>query len=202
MNGENIMKKTLFLFILCGWALTSNAQTTKQVMPISPSSVSVGKSIFSIQAGTIGIWVNNEARLSRSLVLRTEIGYSAQLLWGAGQEEGFLMTPVFTLEPRWYYNLQKRKSKSKSTVGNSGNYLSLQSGFYPAWAIFSTYDHPVINPVLAIIPMWGMHRSIGKHLNYEAGAGFGYVHYFADKYGNGVHNNLALNLVLRIGYRF
>ena len=40
-------------------------------------------------------WINNEAHLFRSLVLRTEIGYAARLLWGAGQEEGFLMAPVF-----------------------------------------------------------------------------------------------------------
>ncbi len=196
------MKKVFFVFILCCWAFIANAQNPQMEKPASSSAASVEKSVFSIQVGSIGVWINNEARLSRSLVLRTEIGYSAQLLWGAGQEEGFLMTPVFTLEPRWYYNLQKRKSKSKRTVGNSGNYLSLQSGFFPAWAIFSTYGHPVINPVLAIIPMWGIHRSIGRHFNYELGAGFGYVHYFADKYGHGVHNNLALNLVLRMGYRF
>ncbi len=149
------MKKIWVTLVICGWAFMANAQTTKPEKPDlnlnSPASVE--KSVFSIQAGPIGVWINNEARLSRSLVLRTEIGYSAQLLWGAGQEEGFLMTPVFTLEPRWYYNLQKRKSKSKRTVGNSGNYLSLQSGFFPAWAMFSTYGHPVINPVLAIIPM-------------------------------------------------
>ncbi len=112
------------------------------------------------------------------------------------------MTPVITIEPRWYYNLQKRKSKAKRIDGNSGNYLSLQSDFYPTWGMLSTFGHPVINPVLALIPMWGMRRNIGRHFNYELGVGLGYVHYFPDKYGYGEQNNLVLNLFLRIGYRF
>ncbi len=196
------MKNIWLTLVICGWAFMANAQTTKSEKPGRDTTISAEKSTFNLQVGTVGIWINNETRFSRTLVLRTEIGYSAQLLWGAGQEEGFLMTPVFSLEPRWYYNLQKRKLKSKRIDGNSGNYLALQSAFYPAWVILSAYGHPVINPVLAIIPMWGIRRNIGRHFNYEAGAGFGYVHYFADKYGYGVQNNLALNLVFRIGYRF
>lgn len=197
------MKKIWLTLVICGWAFMGNAQTPKPEKSSLNTVASVEKSVFSIQTGFIGIWISNEARLSRSIVLRTELGYSAQVLWGAGQVEGFLMTPVVTLEPRWYYNLQKRKSKSKRIDGNSGNYLSLRSSFYPAWgAILSKYGNLVLNPVFAIIPMWGIRRNIGRHFNYEVGAGFGYVHYFADKYGYGVHNNLALNLLFRIGYRF
>ncbi len=196
------MKKTLLTLAICGLSFVSNAQTVSSANLTSTTRVSVEKSIFSIQTGFIGIWINNEFRLSNSIALRTELGYSAQLMWGAGQMAGFIMTPVATLEPRWYYNLQKRKSKSKRIDGNSGNYLSLQSSFYPAGAILGKYKAIVINPVLTLIPMWGMHRNIGRHFNYEVGAGFGYVHYFADKYGYGAHDNLALNLLLRIGYRF
>ena len=196
------MKKTFFIFILCGWALMVNAQNSKTESRKSTAVASVEKSFFGIQSGAIGIWIYNETCLSRSFVFRAELGYSAQLLWGTGQEEGFLMTPVITIEPRWYYNLQKRKSKAKRIDGNSGNYLSLQSDFYPTWGMLSTFGHPVINPVLALIPMWGMRRNIGRHFNYELGVGLGYVHYFPDKYGYGEQNNLVLNLFLRIGYRF
>jgi len=199
-KSDSYLRKAFLLLLVCSFSLVSRGQIVKQDSLLTAASVE--KSVFSIQAGTIGIWINNEARLSRTLVLRTEIGYAAQLLWGAGQDEGFLMTPVVSLEPRWYYDLQKRKSKSKRIDGNSGNYISLQSAFYPAWAVLSTYGHPVINPVLAIIPGWGMRRNIGRHFNYEVGAGFGYVHYFADKYGYGAHDYLALHLDFRIGYRF
>ncbi len=155
------MKKVFLMLLVFGFSVVSLAQTVKPIRVNPTGKAGVKKSVFGMQAGPIGIWINNEARLARSLALRTEIGYAAQLLWGAGQEEGFLMTPVFTLEPRWYYNLQKRKSKSKRIDGNSGNYLALSSGFYPVWAVFSTFGHPVINPVLALIPMWGMRRNIG-----------------------------------------
>lgn len=134
------MKKIWLTLVICAGAFIVQAQMPKSKEPGMKTAVSVEKSVFSIQAGTIGIWINDEARLSRALVLRTEIGYSAQLLWGAGQDEGFLMTPVFTIGPRWYYNLQKRKSKSKRIDGNSGNYLSLSSSFYPAWAVFRVCD--------------------------------------------------------------
>lgn len=197
-----MIKKVWIVLLFCGWAFIANAQTRQSEKSSPGTKVCVEKSVFSIQAGPIGVWVNNEFRLSHSFVLRTELGYSAQLLWGTGQEEGFLMTPVFTIEPRWYYNFQKRKSKAKRIDGNSGNYLSLQSDFYPTWGMFSTFGHPVINPVLALIPMWGMRRNISRHFNYELGVGLGYVHYFPDKYGYGEQNDLVLNLFLRIGYRF
>ncbi len=89
------MKKMFLLLLVCSFSVVSLAQTVKPIQVTPTAKASVEKSIFSIQAGPIGIWINNEARLSRSLVLRAEIGYAARLLWGAGQEEGFLTAPVF-----------------------------------------------------------------------------------------------------------
>jgi len=61
---------------------------------------SVEKSIFNVQAGTFGIWVNNEARLSDGVALRTEAGLDAGLfLNGIYESVGVVMAPVVTLEP-------------------------------------------------------------------------------------------------------
>ncbi len=46
------------------------------------------------------------------------------------------MTPVITAEPRWYYNLNKRVSKSKNIEGNSGNFISLKTSYHPDWFEF------------------------------------------------------------------
>jgi hypothetical protein len=193
-----IMKKLLLTFIILGIALTTNAQTqTKTNAP----KASVERSLFSIQTGFLGIWINNEARLSNSFVLRSELGFAAQIWGGSFQKTGFLMTPVVRLEPRWYYNLRKRKAKGKRIDGNSGNFISLQTSYYPGGLAISNYDNVEINPAITLSSMWGIQRNIGHHFNYEVAVGMGYAHYFPDKNGYG-SDNLSLDFLLRIGYRF
>ena len=64
------MKKTLITLTLCGLTLFAKSQNT-----------SVEKSTFGIQTGVLGIWAYNEARLSNSIALRTEIGFDFGI-WG------------------------------------------------------------------------------------------------------------------------
>jgi len=35
------------------------------------------------------------------------------------------MTPVLTLEPRWYYNLNQRYAQSKNIKNNNGNFFGV-----------------------------------------------------------------------------
>lgn len=56
------MKNTLGILFL-GLFFNANAQ-----------DVSVEKSIFGIQTGFMGIWFNNEIKLSNSLAIKSEIG--------------------------------------------------------------------------------------------------------------------------------
>jgi len=196
------MKKTFIILLLCGWAFIANAQNTKQEMPASSSAVSVEKSIFGIQTGFLGIWINNEARLSKSIVLRSELGFASKIRFGSNQKAGFLMTPVVRLEPRWYYNLKKRTSKGKRIDGNSGNFLALQMSYYPGGTAISNYDNVNINPTVSISSLWGIKRDIGDHFNYEVAFGLGYAHYFPDKAGYREGSGVIFGLLLRIGYRF
>lgn len=177
------MKKTLLLAMLCGLAFMANAQ-----------EASVEKSIFGLKTGFLGFWGHNEARLSDNIAFRTELGFDAGLSGSGGSIDGFVMLPVLNLEPRWYYNLQKRSQASKSTEGNSGNFLSLKTSFHPDLFVISTDNHGGIDNQLAIIPTWGIRRQLGSQFNYEAGFGLGYRQSFAG--GGGA----AVNLHLRIGY--
>jgi len=43
-------------------------------LAVNGQVASVGKSIFNIQTGFLGIWINNELRLSDKFTLRTEAG--------------------------------------------------------------------------------------------------------------------------------
>jgi hypothetical protein len=113
------------------------------------------------------------------------------------------MTPVITLEPRWYYNLNKRISKSRNIRGNSGNFLSVKTSYNPNWFVISNYDNIQIADQISIIPTWGIKRNIGNHFTYETGIGLGYRYIFAKNVGYLENQSeTALNLHLRLGYRF
>ncbi len=187
------MKKSLLTLTFCLLTVVVKSQTA-----------SVEKSTFGIQTGLLGIWVHNESMLSNAIVLRTEIGLDSEV-WGGSfyNGTGFLMSPVITLEPRLYYNLNKRITKSRSIEGNSGNFIALKSSYHPDWFVISNTEGVNILSDISIIPTWGIRRNIGKHFTYETGIGIGYRYIFAKQAGFSENEGEAiLNLHLRIGYRF
>lgn len=95
---------------------------------VKSQNASVEKSTYGIQTGFLGIWAHNETKLSNQIALRSEIGFDSGI-WGGDFYDGtgFLMTSVITLEPRLYYNLNKRVNKSRRIDGNSGNFISLKN---------------------------------------------------------------------------
>ena len=162
------------------------------------SKISVEKSICGIQTGFLGAWVHNESRLSNEVSLRFEIG----LDFGFSQN-GFGQTSVFIpsirLEPRWYYNLEKRAKKGRKIFNNSGNFLALNMTYNPDWFYISNKDNLNIISTLAFVPKWGIKRTIGNHFTYEAGIGVGA---FIVLNGYDVDNQVAVDLHLRAGYTF
>jgi len=196
------MKKILALLFL-GLNLNANCQT-----------VGVEKTFFSIQTGLAGIWINNETKLSNSIALRSEIGIEYDFFVGDQYDgAGFILQPVLTLEPRYYYNLEKRNSKGKKTSKNSGNYLSLKTSYHPDWFVLNLDENITKTADLSIIPTWGIKRQIGSNFTYETGLGLGYrIVYLKPNYYNGTSQNVddvSTNrnqytpyLHLRIGYTF
>ena len=182
--------KKLYVLIISLIYLNVNSQTA-----------SVEKSTYGIQTGLLGIWAHNEMKLTNQIALRTELGMNAGIFGGDFYPKtGFLMTPVITVEPRWYYNLEKRQSKSKNISGNSGNFVSLKTNYHPNWFVISNYDNLKTFNLVTIIPTWGIKRNIGKHFTYETAIGIGYGHQFREGYGD--LEGIALDLHLRVGYRF
>lgn len=163
----------------------------------------VDSSTSGIQTGFLGIYAHNEARITHKIALRTEIGMNLGLYGGAlhPRRIGFDLTPVFTVEPRWYYNLDKRIAKGKKISGNSGNFLTVQTSFNPSWFGISSDGRRDRVGQISITPMWGIKRNIGKHFTFETGTGIGVGRYLkpineSKPYFGG------LSLHLRFGYRF
>ena len=173
---------------------------------INSQNANVEKSTSGIQTGFLGAWYYNEIRLTNKIALRSELGlgfdFDGFTVFATNLDrKTFGMAPVLIIEPRWYYNLGKRFSKSKNTSGNSGNFLSIKTTYNPNWFIITipNTDSARVSNQISIIPTWGMKRNIGKHLNFETGFGMGYRYnfdFFSDK------GSLDVNLHLRIGYRF
>lgn len=187
------MKKIILTIALCSAIISTKAQ-----------DASVEKSTLGVQVGFLGAWVHNEIKLSNQFVLRSELGLDSGI-WGGDYYDkvGFLMAPVITAEPRWYYNLNKRVGKSKRIDKNSGNFLSLKTSYHPDWFVISNHDNVRIISDLSIIPTWGIKRNLGEHFNYETGVGFGYQYVFAKQAGYGENESrLNMNIHLRIGYTF
>lgn len=188
------MKKTILFVIVLMMTTNFIAQNT-----------SVEKSIWGIQTGFLGIWINNELKLSESIVLRSEIGLDLDVFdTDFGDSKNYFSAPVITIEPRWYYNLNKRIKKTKRTDGNSGNFIAIKTSYHPDWFVISHYENFSIISDLSIVPTWGIRRNIGKHFGYETGIGLGYRYTFYSNHTNYGNNEgeLWFNLHLRIGYKY
>lgn len=190
------MKTKILFFIILISSFTQSQNTNNNLE----------KSIFNFQTGILGTWINNETKLSSSLTLRSEIGLDVGLFtrdFSKNTTTTFL-TPVINLEPRFYYNINKRENKKKDTSNNGANFLTTSISYHPDWFVISSKDNITVYNQLSIIPKWGIRRTIAKsNFNFEAGIGLGYRFYFLKQYGYTKNDGeTALDLHLRIGYTF
>lgn len=156
-------------------------------------------SFFGVQAGLFGIKVYNESNLSEKFALRSEIDLTAGV-WGGDlySKTGFALVPELSVSPRWYYNIQKRQNLGKRTNYNSANYISAKLGYVPDWFIISNVDGIEVNPMISLIPTWGLRRSFGKNFNYELQLGIGIGKVLKPDY----ELQVVPNLSFKIGYDF
>lgn len=164
----------------------------------SQDKVSVEKSIFGVQTGTLGIWVYNEYKLANTIVLRSEIGLDAGLRGGSYSRTIFVLAPTIRVEPRFYYNLEKRNKKEKTILKNSGNFLALNLLYIPNLFVISNSSNINIGSEISVIPKWGIKRTVGKHFTYELGLGIGYLFDLE----NSFNNEVTADLHIRFGYTF
>ncbi|UOK42534.1 MULTISPECIES: hypothetical protein [Flavobacterium] len=194
--------KKITTILLLSLSLHSFSQTTET--KIENTNASVEKSIFGIQTGLIGLWVYNELKLSDKFALRSELGLQFATVTKEDSNDSYtFLTPEITLEPRFYYNLNKRSRNRKNISKNSGNYFSLRSSYYPdSFTIGNDGGYNFV-PELNIVPTWGMKRNLGSHFDYELGGGIGYRTEFekADA-KNSNNSDVTMYIHARIGYKF
>lgn len=165
--------------------------------------LSVEKSVFGAQIGLLGIWVHNEFRMSDELAFRSELGLDSGIWYEDNNDDfGFVLAPVIAVEPRWYYNMKKREAKGKRLDGNGFNFLSLRITYHPDWFVISSEDVNFVSDI-SFIPSWGIRRNLGKHFNFETGAGIGYRYVFSQDSGfTDDYDEIVVSLTFKIGYKF
>jgi hypothetical protein len=157
---------------------------------VKAQNSSVEKSITGIQIGTVGLWGYKESKLTNQIAVRVELGLYTEIQSGVG----YFMAPEITIEPRWYYNLNKRAKKGKKTRNNNSNFLTLKTSYRSDAFEISNYKNKRAQNNFFIIPKWGIRRNINKNFNFETGFGIGAE--FLEK------TNPVVELHLRFGYDF
>lgn len=199
--------KLLTALLISMYSFTTQAQTTEVT---TQETTTVEKSMFNVQAGLVGLWVSHEARLSNRWALHSEIGFD---LWTyttyetsiSPEKTRAFLAPNITIEPRWYYNIEKRDRKGKYTGHNSANFATVSFRYFPdAFIIGGHPDYVTIPNQISITPKWGIRRSIAKsNFNYEFAFGVGYLGYLSKEHYNlNENSDVYLDLHARIGYTF
>lgn len=186
------MKKTtitLFLIAICSLSIQSQ-------------EASVEKSIYGVQTGLLGVWGYNESRLSNEFSLRTEVGLDFRILNSFFIPGGnkTLWAPSIRLEPRWYFNLEKRLKKGKNISNNRGNFLSLAVTYFPDLFVISSVDNIFVPNQFSVLPTWGIRRHLGKKITFETGIGIGYGKVIDKRFRD--EGEVIGNIHLRFGFDF
>jgi hypothetical protein len=197
------MKKYRLLAIVLFSGL-SNAQD------IASNLSTVEKNLFSVQLGLGNFSFQNETRLFSKVALRSELGLTLGVSVLKSDNPTIedktttIVAPYITAEPRWYYNIDDRSKRGKTTKGNSANYISLQTRYRAnSSPIIHNGEFDIVSDV-SIIPKVGIRRTYSTFINYEFSIGTGYQYnIFSSRKGcNCSHNSTALDLQARIGYNF
>jgi len=195
------MKNYIFLAFVLLNALAS-AQVKKEV--------SVEENLYGVQLGYVNTSFQYEIKLDRKITLLTEVGlrqgssikeYNDPLL---KDEKATVFSPYITLEPRFYYSLDRREKLGKKIYNNSSNYFALTTSYVSTKTPLLKTGNFDIVPAIFIIPRYGIRRAFAKKFNYEFSGGFGYQYnVFSKTQGcDCEHSITTIDIQTRIGYNF
>ncbi|QTV06350.1 DUF3575 domain-containing protein [Faecalibacter bovis] len=192
------MKKTFFTLLLSSTIFAQEKATD----------------LKSIHINVIGIGASYEKALADNFTVLGNINYSTINFRGTNDSLDMDLTIKLGLEGRYYYNFDRRLSKGKSTLNNSGNYVGLKIDYYTDW--LSTYEGiGKDDDFVKLVANYGIKRNFGKQFYYEFNTGLGLIvdSYHSYKYSddggvNWIYSDKKTELSFlpevgfRVGYNF
>lgn len=127
-----------------------------------PTKAQQVESLHSIKLGIDGLQYSYEQTLGKQFTLNFEVGGSV----GFSSEKVFF-TPTLQIEPRLYYNVDKRFQEGRFS-NNSAGFFCLTSGIY----LNSIFDKEEESSFF-IVPKWGFRSSLSDHFIFEMMLGGG-----------------------------
>ncbi len=161
--------------------------------------IQLEKSMYNVHIGLINTSVSNESRLIGQLSLKSELIFHAGYIYSKFFNlNAFGLLPSINIEPRYYYNRQRRLSLNKDLHNNAGNFIGLRVEYIQGEALFSNYLNQ--HESISIVPVYGLKRNFTdrSRFSYEFAVGVGLKHRFIKKYRR---NRGTIHLNIGIGYR-
>ena len=164
------MKKITFIFLSFLLFQISKAQ----------DSVSVEKSLIGTSVSPLGsLSFDYEVKLSKEWTLLSNIGFSYDYDKenNSSNSKGYSLRPFLVLEPRWYYNIDRRSKLSKNIKFNTGNYWSLDIKYSPKSVLATNQFYYEFSNAVYFLPSYGLRRTISKNIYFDGSlyAGYSYV---------------------------
>ncbi len=178
--------KSFSLFVLLFISTYSFSQVTKP----NPANT---KSQWSLNTGLTNFGLGYEASMSRktTIIFDAGIGWTRLIYKYQDSYSIDISFPAVyvSINPRLYYNLDKRVKKGKSISNNAANYIGLllKATTYP---IGQNYGPDVLIGSSSIDLHWGIQRNLGKSWLIDIKTGIGANH----NSGYGTNLYPALNI--------
>lgn len=160
------------------------------------------ENIYGFQIGFVGAWGYYEAVLQDNFTLKTELGIDGSYSYSSADipKSQYTFLPSISLEPRWYYNIEKRQKLGKSVENNTGNFFGLKTTYNPSSLFTITNSiNSFDSSIIRFIPSWGLRRSLGNSFDFELRLGAGYV---STKSINNQEQGFIFDFSIRLGYIF
>lgn len=191
-KNSSLIKQYAVIIALVLFAHTANAQTNQ-------------KDLLEVDLHLVGISFSYEKTFSESFAIRANAGYNGTFSInnndvGSGTKIGFIMQPTIRIQPRYYYNMAKRKEQGKNVAYNSANFFSAHVEYRSSEINISNenlYNPEILNFGVA----WNLRRNIANtKFVYEASAGLGY-NYQLDRFYK-FDDKVVPQINFKLGYVF
>lgn len=128
---------------------------------------------FGINTGLIRAGVNYEKVITTSFTLNTILEYSGGFYKRFNGNTQYVFASSISLEPRYYYNRERRTLKGKNTAYNVGNFVAGQLSYAPLFGTVSSDDTVEVLDSFSVGVKYGLRRKVVQKLNFEFAIGAG-----------------------------
>ena len=188
------MKKNTFILILILVCFQQvKAQDYERMQKTARTESNHAIDIGFVGAGyTYEYAFNNKFTLNLGAGIMGSVGYASSSFSGSYSYYSF--HPYLKIEPRYYYNLQRRLEKGKNIYDNQGSFFAVECAY--VFKPFAEHNVHYESATFGFAPYWGLRRIWWEHFLFEFGAGlsFGFNNYSNSKVG--------IHIGIRLGYKF